>query len=259
MHAETPTLTALVRAPADALTRCELSYVERAPIDLARARQQHDAYVQALAELGARIEWLPSLPEQPDGVFVEDAAVVVPEIAVLTRPGVASRRGEVPSVAAALAAHRPTATIAAPGTLEGGDVLRVGRALFVGTSARSNAAGVAQLGAALAPFGYTVRAVAMRDCLHLKSAATFIPPDVLLVNPAWVDPAAFAVPHVVEVAPGEAFGANTVTIAGTTLVSADFPQTCTRLEAAAGVRTRMLRVSELHKAEAALSCLSILL
>ena len=251
-------LTALVRAPADALARCELSYVERAPIDLALARQQHDAYVRVLAELGASIEWLPNLPEQPDGVFVEDAAVVVGEVAVLTRPGVESRRGEVPSVAAALAAHRPTVTIAAPGTLEGGDVLRIGRALFVGTSARSNAAGVAQLAAALAPFGYTVRAVAMHDCLHLKSAATFIPPDLLLVNPRWVDPSEFAVPRVIEVAPGEAFGANTLTLAGTTLVSADFPNTRSRLEAA-GVRTRALRVSELHKAEAALSCLSILL
>jgi dimethylargininase len=258
MQAEAPTLTALVRAPADTLTRCELSYLERVPIDLALARQQHEAYVRALVELGARIEWLPHLSEQPDGVFVEDTAVVVPEIAVLTRPGVESRRDEVSSVAAALARHGSTTTIAAPGTLEGGDVVRVGRALFVGTSARSNAAGVAQLAAALAPFGYTVRAVAMHDCLHLKSAATFIPPDVLLANPAWVDPAAFAVARVIEVAPEEAFGANTVTIAGTTLVSADFPKTRSRL-GEAGVRTRALRVSELHKAEAALSCLSILL
>jgi dimethylargininase len=258
MQPQQATRIALVRAPAESLAGCELSYLPRAAIDLARARHQHDLYVRTLTELGCRIEWLPPLPEHPDGVFVEDAAVVVPEVAVLTRPGVDSRRGEVSSLAAILAAHRRTVTVTAPGTLEGGDVLRIGRTLYVGDSARSNAAGVAQLAAALAPFGYAVRAVPMQGCLHLKSAATFIAPDLLLVNPAWVDPASFAVPRVLAVAPEEEFGANTLTVAGTTLVSAGYPLTRARLEAA-GARTRTLDVSELHKAEAALTCLSVLL
>jgi dimethylargininase len=258
MHSDQAILTALVRAPAESLAGCELSYLARAAIDAPRARRQHDVYVGTLAELGCRIEWLPSLPEHPDGVFVEDAAVVVPEVAVLTRPGVESRRGEVPSLGSALAGRRRTVSVSAPGTLEGGDVLRIGRTLYVGDSARSNAAGVAQLAAALAPFGYVVRAVAMQGCLHLKSAATFIAPDLLLANPAWVDPASFAVRRVIAVAPEEEFGANTLTIAGTTLVSADYPLTRARLEQG-GVRTRTLDVSELHKAEAALTCLSVLL
>jgi dimethylargininase len=249
---------ALVRAVADSLGRCELSYLGRSEIDIPRARSQHTRYTAALAALGCELEWLPPLPAQPDGVFVEDTAVVVPEVAVITRPGAASRRGEIDSAAAALAAHVPVRRISEPATLEGGDVLRIGRRLYVGASRRSNAQGVAQLGQALAPFGYSVRAVAMRDCLHLKSAATFIAPDTLLANPAWVDPAEFGCARTLTVAADEPFGANTLTVGGITLVSADYPQTQQRLESA-GVVTRTLDVSELHKAEAALTCLSVLI
>ena len=249
---------AFVREPGDLLAQCELSYLRRAPIDLARARRQHARYVAELARLGCQIEWLPGLPGQADGVFVEDTAVLVPEAGVITRPGAASRRDEVPSVAAALARHVPLVPIEAPATLEGGDVLRVGRAFYVGASARTNAAGVAQLAAALAPCGYTVAAIPLRDCLHLKSAVTFIPPATLLVNPAWVEAAHLPEAQLIEVAPGEPFGANTLTLSGVTLVSADYPRTRARLEAA-GIATRALEVSELHKAEAALTCLSLIL
>ncbi len=247
-----------MRAVAPSLGRCELSFLERSEIDIPRAQAQHAAYAAALTSLGCQLQWLAPLPEQPDGVFVEDTAVVVPEVAVSTRPGAASRRGEVESSAAALAAHLPLRQISAPATLEGGDVLRIGRNLYVGASRRSNAQGVAQLAQALAPFGYRVRAVAMRDCLHLKSAATFIAPDTLLVNPAWVDPAEFGCARVLAVAAGEPFGANTLTLSGVTLVSADYPRTRELLETA-GIATRTLEVSELHKAEAALTCLSVVL
>ena len=247
-----------MRAVAESLGDCELSFVGRSAIDVARAQAQQAAYARALEALGCRIEWLPPLAAHPDGVFVEDTAVVVDEVAVVTRPGAASRRGEVESAAAALARHRPVSRITEPATIEGGDVLRIGRQLYVGGSARSNAAGVAQLGAALAPFGYSVRGVQMHDCLHLKSAATFIAPGTLLANPAWVDPAAFGCARVIEVAPEEPFGANTLTLGGTTLVSADYPATRRRLEQA-GIPTQVLEVGELHKAEAALTCLSILL
>jgi dimethylargininase len=248
---------AFVREPSDLLSQCELSYVSREPIDLPRAHRQHARYVAELARLGCQIEWLPALPEQADGVFVEDTAVLVPEVGVITRPGAASRRAEVHSVAAALARHMSLVHIEAPATLEGGDVLRVDRAFYVGASARSNAAGVAQLARALAPFGYTVEPLALRDCLHLKSAVTFIPPDTLLVNPAWVEVARLPPLEKIEVAPEEPFGANTLTLMGVTLVSADYPRTRERL-AAAGIVTRALEVSELHKAEAALTCLSLI-
>lgn len=249
---------AFVRQLSPRLEHCELSYLARAPIDLARARQQHQGYVAALEALGCALRWLPALDAHADGVFVEDTAVVVPELAVITRPGAASRRGEVDSVAESLAGVRALTRVRAPGTLEGGDVLRIGRTLYVGASARTNEEGTAQLAAALRPFGYAVRAVPMHGCLHLKSAATFIPPDTLLVNPGWVDAGAFEVRRVLRVHEAEAFGANTLTLAGVTLVSADYPRTGERL-AAAGIATRALEVSELHKAEAALTCMSLIL
>ncbi|MGH8305784.1 MAG: arginine deiminase family protein, partial [Steroidobacteraceae bacterium] len=140
---------------------------------------------------------------------------------------------------------------------EGGDVLHIGRTLYVGASGRTNAEGIRQLAAALAPFGYQVRGVALRDCLHLKSACTFIPPDSLLVNPAWVDPQEFGARLLIPVAEGEAFAANSLTVRGVTLVSAAFPRTQRRLEEA-GVATRAVDVSELHKAESALTCMSLL-
>ncbi len=250
-------MIALMRAVAASLGHCELSFVGRSQIDVARAQAQHGAYAAALTSLGCTLEWLPPLAAHPDGVFVEDTAVVVPELAVLTRPGAASRRGEVDSTATALAAHLPVRRVTEPATIEGGDVLRIGRRLYVGASARSNAQGVEQLRQALAPFGYSVAAVAMHDCLHLKSAATFIAPDTLLSNPAWADPAQFGCARVITVAPEEPFGANTLTVGGVTLVSADYPRTRELLENA-GIATRELDVSELHKAEAALTCLSIM-
>jgi dimethylargininase len=251
-------MIALLREVSPTLSACELSFLARAPIDVERARAQHAHYAAELTALGSSIEWLAPLPENPDAVFVEDTAVVLPEVAVITRPGVASRRSEVQSVAASLAGHRPLKRIVAPGSLEGGDVVRIGRNLYVGVSGRSNSAGIEQLRAALAPFGYRVASVAMRDCLHLKSAVTFIPPDIVLVNRAWVDPNVFDARTVIEVDDGEPFAANTLTVAGVTLMSAAFPRTEQRLRQA-GLATRALDVSELQKAEAALSCMSLML
>ena len=250
-------MLALVREVSPRLAHCELTHLERVGIDVALAQQQHRRYTAALESLGCVLEWLTPLPQHADGVFVEDAAVVLDEIAVIARAGVVSRRGETPSVAAALIHHLPLAQICAPGCVEGGDVLRIGRALYAGLSARTNAAGIAQLAAALAPFGYAVRGVATDGCLHLKSACSFIPPDTLLVNPRWVDAAVFGTRRVIAVDESEPYAANTLSLAGTTLVSAAYPRTRARL-AAAGVATRGLEVGELHKAEAALTCMSLL-
>jgi dimethylargininase len=249
---------AFIREVSAELARCELSLIERVPIDAARAHRQHQRYALELGSLGCELEWLPPLAAHADGVFVEDTAVLVPELAVITRPGVASRRGEVDSVAASLIRHLPVARLSEPATLEGGDVLRIGHSLYVGICGRSNAAGVAQLGGALAPFGYTVRAVPLTGCLHLKSACTFIPPEVLLVNPKWVDPHLFAATAALAVDPEEPYAANTLTVGGVTLVSSAYPRTQQRLEDK-GLATRALEVDELHKAEAALTCMSLIL
>jgi len=251
-------MLALVREVSPNLAQCELTHLERVAIDSARARRQHRDYTRALQALGCSLEWLPPLPEHPDGVFVEDTAVLLPELAVITRPGTAARRGETHTVAAALEPRLPLQAITGRGCLDGGDVLRIGRELYVGASGRSNAAGVAQLAAALEPYGYGVRTVALQGCLHLKSACSFIPPDVLLVNPDWVDPAAFGALRSIRVDEHEAYAANTLTIGGTTLVSSAFPLTRRRLDEA-GVATRALDVSELQKAESALTCMSLLL
>jgi dimethylargininase len=251
-------MLALVREVSPQLDRCELTHLERTTIDALRAARQHRDYTQALRALGCALEWLPPLLNSPDGVFVEDTAVVLPEIAVVTRPGATSRRAETPSVATALAQRAGVSLIAEPGCLEGGDVLHIGRTLHVGASGRTNAAGIAQLAALLQPYGYRVAPVSLAGCLHLKSACSFIPPDVLLVNPHWVDPATFGPLRVIAVDEREPHAANTLTIDGTTLVSAAYPHTRRRLEAA-GVGTRVVDVSELHKAEGGLTCMSLLL
>jgi dimethylargininase len=251
-------MIAFVREVAPSLARCELTYLARAPIDVPLAQRQHAQYVAELRALGCRLEWLPPLAEHADAVFVEDTAVLVAEVAVITRPGASSRRDEIETVAAALARHVPVRRATDPACLEGGDVLCIGRTLYVGASGRTNAAGVAQLAAALQPFGYAVREVALHGCLHLKSAGTFIPPNVLLVNPSWVDPSAFDVGVVIAVDPEEPYAANTLTLSGLTLVSSAYPRTQRTLEAA-GIVTRAVDVSELHKAEAALTCMSLLL
>lgn len=250
-------LTAIVRPPSPALARCELTYLERQPIDPAVARRQHAAYVGCLRDLGVRVIELPPEPDLPDATFVEDTAVVVGEVAVVTSPGAASRSAEVEAVAAALAPYRPLRRLTPPSTLDGGDVLRIGRTFYVGVGGRTNRAGIAQIRDALAPFGYEVTTVESHGCLHLKSAATWLGGDTVLLNPGWVDPDAFAGLDAQPVAPDEPFAANTLTIGGVTLLPSDFPKTQSLLERR-GFTVRTLDVSELQKAEAALTCLSLL-
>jgi dimethylargininase len=248
----------LVREVSPRLAQCELSHLARTAIDADRAARQHRAYAQALQELGGTLAWLPPLPDCPDSVFVEDTAVLLAELAVITRPGASSRRGETATVAAALERHAPIARLSEPGCLDGGDVLRIGRRLYVGASGRSNAEGIAQLARLAGAHGYEVQSVALAGCLHLKSACSLIPPDVLLINPAWVDAATFGRLPTITVDEREPHAANTLTVGSTTLVSAAYPRTQGRLEAA-GVRTQAVDVSELHKAEGGLTCMSLLL
>jgi dimethylargininase len=190
-------------------------------------------------------------------VFVEDAAVVVDEIAIVARPGAASRRGEVPTVEAALAELRPIARIESPGTLDGGDVLRIGRRLWVGRSGRTNAEGARQLAVLLAPFGYDVRETSFTGCLHLKTAATGAADDLVVVNPAWIDPALFDPLRHVAVHPEEPFAANVLRLDGTVFVPADAPRTIERI-GAHGIQVAPLDMSELAKAEGGLTCCSVL-
>src|SRR5262249_8045210 len=162
---------AIVHAVPAALARCELTFVARRPIDVARARAQHRDYCALLMDCGLAVEVMDSSPDHPDAVFVEDAAVVLDEVAIACAMGARSRRAEVEALLPALARHRPVRRIG-KGTIEGGDVLRIGRTLFVGRSARTDDAGIAALTAIVAPLGYRVVPVGVRGCLHLKTACT---------------------------------------------------------------------------------------
>jgi dimethylargininase len=247
---------ALTREVSPSLAQCELTHRTRAPIDLDRARAQHREYEDLLRLLGCEVRRLPPLPDRPDAVFVEDTAVVFDELAVVTRPGAASRRGEEACVAETLAPYRALRAIEEPGTLDGGDVLVLGRSVFIGLSTRTNEDGVRQLAAALAPHGYTVRPLAVRSCLHLKTAVTAVGPSAVLLNPAWVDAGAFDAFERISVHPDEAWGANALAV-GPAIVYADaFPRTRDRL-LGRGLDVRALDVSELAKAEGAVTCCSL--
>lgn len=247
---------AITRDVSPALDGCELSFVHREPIDVARAQKQHAEYQRVLASLGCRLLPLPAEPAWPDSVFVEDVAIVLDEVAVMTRPGALSRRAEVASVANALQQHRSLLMIEAPGTLDGGDVLRIGRTLYVGQSDRSNAAGITQLRELLAGYGYRVDGVITHGCLHLKSAVTALTDDCVLLQPDWVDRKYFAGFRVIEVDPAEAHAANVLRIGDALIMPSSFPRTRQRL-IDAGFQVTAVDVSELQKAEGAVTCCSL--
>ena len=249
-------MIAITRDVSRSLAGCELSFVPRSVIDIDLATTQHRAYQEALRSLGCHVLPLPALETMPDAVFVEDVALVLDEVAVMTRPGAESRRAEGPSIATVLADYRPLLHIETPGTLDGGDVLRIGRDIFVGQSARSNATGIAQLQRLLAPHGYAVQGVPTRGCLHLKSAVTQVAQDTLLIQPAWVDAKVFAGYRLVEVDPGEEHAANALRVDGGVIHPDCFPRTQRRL-GDAGIVVTGVDVSELQKAEGAVTCCSL--
>jgi dimethylargininase len=247
---------AITRGVSPAIAKCELTHIERCEIDLDKIRAQHEHYVELLRGAGCHMVNLPVEPDLPDSMFVEDIAVVVDEVAVLMRPGAASRAGETSAVAAALKQYRPLAKIDPPGTIDGGDVLRIGRTFYVGMSTRTNRDGAAQLRNIVSPFGYRVLEVDVSGCLHLKSAVTQCAENSVLMNTQRVEAKHFAGMQIIEVDPSEPEAANCLLECGTLFFPAAFPLTRVRLENA-GLRCHTLDVSEIAKAEGALTCCSI--
>src|SRR5713226_1159438 len=237
-------LTAITRAVSPAVVHCEISFIDRKPIDLAIAQDQHHSYETLLEKLGARVLSLPAEPTLPDSMFVEDPAIVLDELAVILPLGTASRRPEAASLAKALSSFRRLAYVTLPGTLEGGDVLRIGRKLFVGLTRRSNAEGLRQLAAILAPHNYEVIAVPVTGCLHLKSAVTHVGSNTLLANRAWFETAPFAGHEWIDVDPAEPHAANALALADTVIFPASFPRTPARIQAR-GFHVTPLDISEL--------------
>ena len=249
-------LIVITRQVSPRLGDCALEFQRRVPINAAKAARQHREYELCLERLGVRILSLPSLPDLPDCVFVEDPAVVLDEVAVITRMGAESRRGESASLADALAPWRPLVHMTAPATLEGGDVVRMGKTLYVGLSRRTNTDGLRQFQATVEPLGYRVVRVAVTGCLHLKSACCAVSEDTVLMNRAAVDASAFRQYRIVEVPLDEPGAADVLAIGETILIPTAFPRTAEILEGL-GFHVQPVEVSELQKAEAGVTCMSL--
>jgi dimethylargininase len=237
---------------------CELTHLPRLPIDVDLAARQHAAYERALESLGCAVHQLSATAAMPDAVFIEDTAVVLDEIAIITRPGAPSRQQETAAVEEWLKHRVLLARIEPPGTIDGGDVLVVGRRIFVGATSRTNADALDQFRRIVEYFGYAMTEVEVRGCLHLKSAITAVADDVLLLNRAWVPERAFGGCELVDVHPQEAPAANVVRVGSRLLSSAAFPWTVERLRAR-GADVTTVDVSELAKAEGAVTCCSLIM
>jgi dimethylargininase len=253
--------TAFTRVVSSAFASCELTHLARKPIDHARAQAQHQAYEDALARAGFTVQRLPELPAHADGVFVEDTAVILGSHAVITRPGAPSRRPEADSTAEALAdrfdVHRMTR-----GRLDGGDVLTIGRRVYVGQSRRTDCAGIVNLAGIAGRLGYEVVEVPHDKCLHLKTGATFAGKDaagrdVVLLNPDWIDPSAFEDAFILPNHPSEAFGANSLRAGSKLIYPLTYPRTADRLRSL-GFAIEEVNIDELEKAEAGLTCMSLI-
>jgi len=250
-------LTAITRTVSSSLLNCELSFIPRQKIDLEKARTQHKAYESLLEKLGARVISLPEEPNLPDSMFVEDPAVVLDEVAVVCTPGTESRRPEAVTLAVALEPYRKLSYIKLPGPLEGGDVLRVGKKIFVGLTRRTNPEGIRQLTVIVSQFGYELTAVPVTGCLHLKSAVTYLGRNVLLANRQWFLSQRLEGYDWVDVDTAEPHAANALTIGEKTIYPASFPKTRAAIEAK-GFPVEPLDISELQKAESGLTCSSLI-
>ena len=252
---------AFTRQPSPRIVECALTHLDRKPIDAELAAAQHGAYEQALRDAGFDVIRLPDLADDPDAVFVEDTAILLGEHAIITRPGAASRADERVSTAEGLRPHFTLHQLAA-GTLDGGDVLRIGDKLYVGQSSRTNAAGTEALAQVVRPLGFQVVPVELGACLHLKTAATYAGMDrdgrpTLLVNPVWVDPELFADAERLPVADDEPLGANVVRAGDRLIYAAGSPKTAERLRDR-GFTVVEVDLSELQKAEAGGTCMSLI-
>ncbi len=250
-------LIAITRAVSRSIIHCELTHLARIPIDVERARQQHAQYESALKHLGLAVLSLPEEPALADSVFVEDTALVLDECAVITRPGADSRQAETESITQVLAPYRKLLHLEAPARLDGGDILRVGRDIYVGISSRSDTNAAEQLQDLLLPYGYRLHAVRVTGCLHLKSAVTQVKEDTLLINPAWVHESHFDGVKFIETDASEPYAANALLIGESVIYPTSFPRTQDRLKSA-GIDTVNVDADELAKAEGAVTCCSLI-
>jgi dimethylargininase len=251
-------LVAITRAVSPSINNCELTYHAREPIDVTKATAQHKAYESLLAELGCEVISLPAEPDLPDAVFVEDPVVVVDEVAVILHMGAASRRPEARTLADMLSRYRPLKYLTAPGTMDGGDVLRIGRKIFAGLTNRTNEQGIAQLRDILRPYGYEVQSVEVKNCLHLKTACSYIGNNAILINRSFIDAGLFQQFELLDVPADEPNAANVLFVNDVILIPESFSTTRALLHQR-GFKARSIDISELQKAESGITCSSVIL
>jgi dimethylargininase len=250
-------LTAITRDVNDSMGNCELTFLPRVRINIGLASQQHQHYQSVLSSLGCEIVTMPTEPGLADSVFIEDTAMILAEIAVLCRPGAVSRRAEVAAVGHLLQQYRTVASIQPPGTLDGGDLLCVGKVIYAGLSTRSNQRGIEQLRRIVADYGYYVKTIETTKCLHLKSAVTEVAPGLLLINPDWISRSAFGNCELIDVDKEEAHAANALLVARSVIYPSSFPRTMEKL-VKRNINVTAVDVSELQKAEGGVTCCNLI-
>ena len=251
-------ILAITRDVSPRLSECEITHIDRSPIDVKVAQAQHNTYVQALKELGCAVLELPAEADLPDSVFVEDTAVILPEVALITRPGADSRKPETESIIPMLKPYRELVFIESPATVDGGDVLVVGKNIYVGMSTRSNQAAVDQMNHLLGKYGYKVQGVELHDCLHLKTAMTRVDDQTLLINRKWVDVENFEGYRLIDVDESEPFAGNCLPVGDAIIFPVEFPKTGAKLESH-GYKLKTVLADELAKAEGAVTCCSLII
>jgi dimethylargininase len=250
-------LTAITHTPSPFIQNCELTFLPSQTIDFEKAKNQHKAYCRMLAECGAEVINLDGNIEFPDCAFVEDTAIILDKTAVITPMGIPSRRKETRLIEQQLAMFFPVIKIDLPAQIEGGDVLRIGRGLYVGRSNRTDRRGIKILENIIKPFGYQVFGIKVRGSLHLKTACTALDDKTVLLNPEWVDPADFKNFKIIKVPYDEPFAANILKINDTICLHKGFSKTIEKIEKI-GYKTKTTDISEFLKAEAGLTCLSLI-
>jgi len=237
--------------------QCELTYRKRKPISYHRAAEQHLSYIELLKSTGFRVIILKMNRALPDSVFIEDTAVILDEVAIIARMGASSRLPETKPIKDILQPYRPLAGIKAPATLEGGDILQVGRSLLAGLSPRTNQAGIDNLRAIAEPLGYTVHAIVCTGCLHFKSACTALDDRTLLINPEWIDTKSLSEFECIPVPAEEPWAANVLRVGGRILAHSGFTETIQMIRSL-GYEVLTCDISELLKAEAGMTCSSLI-
>jgi dimethylargininase len=248
---------AIVRNIPNSFPQCITAFSGKSPIDVILAQQQHELYCKTLVELGLKLVRIEADNSLPDCCFTEDAAIVTDVLGIISLPGTESRHAEIIEMEKALTSFKKIRHIAAPATIEGGDVLKIGKKLFIGNSARTNDEGIKQVANMVSELGYEVIPVKIRNTLHLKTVCTYLGNNCIIYADGHFDENIFAEYDKIIVPATESYCANTLVVNGKVLIPKGFPLTRSLIEKK-GFSVIELDMSEIEKADGALTCLSVI-